>query len=134
MREIKFRAWHVMGSVMKYQDRYCFIIRDGRTLGNGKDKFIVASYDNEKDYTYLPYGREANSILMQYTGFKSKDGVEIYEGDILKHPKATVQIKWNEKDGCFEAPAFEGDYSLVFGGVKNCKIIGNIYENPELLK
>jgi hypothetical protein len=73
-------------------------------------------------------------IPLFFTGAHDKNGKEVFEGDILKHNKAIVQILWNEKEAYFQAATVKGDYSLVFGGVEECEIIGNIYENPELLK
>jgi len=81
---------------------------------------------------------------MQYTGLKDKNGVEIYEKDITEEGGFT---DWCEKCigyqqfGMLEEGAFchncDGDYSLsdiVNDSPSEMEIIGNIYENPELLK
>lgn len=70
--------------------------------------------------------------LMQFTGLKDKNGKEIYEGDILEY----VERDWNKLkdltvrcDVVFEDGAFKPSIDP-----ENSEVIGNIYENPELLK
>jgi uncharacterized phage protein (TIGR01671 family) len=67
---------------------------------------------------------------MQYTGLEDKNGKEIYEGDILYIENEICEVKFN-------VPSFtaynsqEHEWNIQYAGVE---IIGNIYENPELLK
>lgn len=85
---------------------------------------------------------EGDFILMQWTGLKDKNGKEIYEGDIVSHGRT----KWQREFIVFENGSFvhknKLDDSEGIGGsmwvnrnfiTKNCKIVGNIYENEELL-
>lgn len=77
-----------------------------------------------------------NSPLMQYTGLKDKNGKEIYEGDIVQtHTKEFAKVVF--QNGCFmwdNAPLCYDEEWEFAKTEKWAEIIGNIYENPELLK
>jgi uncharacterized phage protein (TIGR01671 family) len=113
-REIKFRAWRKRDNgelEMFYSDD----VSDADTWDAKLCYFFdVGFYDDEP--------------VMQFTGLKDKNGKEIYEGDILYggHPLGmeTRVVEWENECAEFTTPGFEEDYT----------IIGNIYENPELLK
>jgi len=115
MREIKFRAW-----IDNKQNRYMAIQGepDLETFGS----FIHHYSDCEK--------------LMQFTGLKDKNGKEIYEGDILENPENKKSVIIWTLNGYF-AESQKDDritsFPLSLYFVENKKIIGNIYENPELL-
>lgn len=110
MREIKFRAWDTRFKIMF----------DVSEINFGKNSYIKGISDQFcRDF-----------ILMQYTGEKDKTGKEIYEGDICLHTSPV--------DG--ENKIFEVEFLEEFGQYAEwnkqglfCEIIGNIYENPELL-
>lgn len=71
--------------------------------------------------------------LMQYTGLKDKNGVEIYEGDIVRHATDEGVYKIIFEDGGFYVKnLFEYDFQTI--NEYPLEVIGNIYENPELLK
>ena len=129
MREIKFRAWAHIGKMMLYTER-C----------SGISIFI-----NEPTLTF-PI-KEPISIsfgeyeLMQYTGMKDCHGKEVYEGDIVVVGQDTGNeydryiMTFNDDSHSYLAkqPGTLGSY--IGPGYWNDKllVIGNIYENPELI-
>lgn len=127
MREIKFRAWS--NFYKGWVESFC--IKDGRVhLGSA-----VYIGNQVKD-----------AILMQYTGLLDKNGAEIYEGDLLKGQYSCLGIcKFHRSWGSFYfATVYSkneyGDLVLSSSAVpfwndsNKFEIIGNIYENHELLK
>lgn len=105
-REIKFRAWEENGNNM-------------------------LSPEEVGDHTLNMLTGELPYILMQYTGLKDKNGTEIYEGDIIRYEYTN---KWGESRTSVirEVRWVRGGFNIAGG--KTLHIIGNIYENKELLE
>lgn len=108
-REIKFRAWDKQNETF-------------HTWGALKHLPLWGYLDNP---TYE---------LMQYTGLKDKNGKEIYEGDILQYKDSygkscRYEVKM-QIDRNISGFTFWSNMGVIYPN----KIIGNIYENPELLK
>ena len=105
------------------------------------------AYDGEKMYDPMPIidfkVMEINGIaLMQYTGLKDKNGVEIYEGDVVMYhdpggwygPKRDCNHTVEYVDGRFEPFYDAGVDGATYTYPRECEVIGNIYENPGLVK
>ena len=75
-----------------------------------------------------------NPVLMQFTGILDKDGSEIYEGDILEFPEGVAKVVWEDAAFAVESPGSEAVDWIHSSEYKAAKVIGNIYENPELFQ
>lgn len=148
-REVKFRIWDKTSNRMLYQDDFERVELDTKN----KMVSLVRSETIESSYV-LDYEDGIEAEIMQYTGFKDVKGKEIYEGDILHVTKVSMcgvdkynvaeyntDVKW--EDGAF---VIKGDadvecYDTWLAAYNNpdspqieIEVIGNIYENPELLR
>ena len=118
MREIKFRAWDVLNNKML----------------NWGDIFHLPAWEI---FPGTPEQRPFN--IMQYTGLQDRNGREIYEGDIIEFLENESGETWTAKI-VFENLAFkaldveDGGYEYDFDDLTEIEVIGNIYENPEILK
>jgi uncharacterized phage protein (TIGR01671 family) len=156
MRDIKFRAWNKIEKRM-LQVHDIYFLQNTIRCHNPKAKKGDREYGIYFEWKILDKERKAQkygpakasneeiSILMQYTGLKDKKGKEIYEGDIVK-----TYYDWNKDGYIVEFGEYtvniddEGisnigfyikrDRNKVTLPQDNMEVIGNIWENPKLLK
>jgi hypothetical protein len=123
-REIKFRAWD--------EDRKVMVLDFSKEITYE----IIFSSDDGNMFcgNFMDNGDWQEPKLMQYTGLKDKNGVEIYEGDFIG--KKGAYIIWSERLSCwcFKFHNDEIETPLYHDDISKYEVIGNIYENPELLK
>lgn len=137
MREIKFRAWDKKTRKLRQVVNIVFNAGFMQEPNDNSVKLVwLKGYDiiEQKD---IMFDRENNFELMQYTGLKDKNGKEIYEGDIVGDKEIKWVVKWNiHRMGFSLYPTTEQLYDEMPINVDNklgFEIIGNIYENPELI-
>ena len=132
MREIKFRAWD---GKKFYPSEYELIKNICFSMDGFVNGIIVAKFRPDGDFDF----EQIDAELIQYTGLKDKKGIEIYEGDIVKCNNGHIGvIEFEEHDCCFNVTDYycsSNDYpTMAFIEGQPFEVIGNIYENPELLK
>lgn len=130
MRTIKFRAW---------DDKKKRWLLEYKALGGFSlfgETVIFDEWGATADsYIFERHGRKLDDLkVMQFTGLLDKNGREIYEGDIWRstaHPehKPTV-VEWRSLSTGYQEAYGYG----FFEPLAYVEVIGNIYENPELLK
>ena len=138
-REIKFRAWHRKEKIM-----YWFKLMWGN-FGYGGGYIGMAPFgqpDTNKNYKdNLRLVDPDECEIMQYTGLKDKNGKETYEGDIVRQ---VISDDFEDLSNenlieigavVFNLGQFEiNNYPLYVCIDFDAEIIGNIHENPELIK
>lgn len=124
MREIKFRVWD----------------KDDREMIYGIDECLM-NWDNLKRRVDRFLNMPSHIPVMQYTGLKDRDSKEIWEGDIIEYEltgypkdKCKGKVFWDDERAGFDPFVDYDDDCNIHVDMETVKKIGNIYENPELLK
>ncbi len=131
MRDIKFRVWSHVHKKMW---------RGGIQLNNIDEKGIVSvglldeSYQHETHFLRPGFDTPVEATLMQFTGLFDKNGVEIYESDLLQ---PVYPLEGNPSAVRWEGAAFVIGISFVLGmppfQPRNFEVVGNIYQHGHLL-
>lgn len=154
MKNIKFRAWHNYRKKMYEVQSIDFFWglvdlqwwqkdENGEEIHKTFQESINGEVDDDLSNEDIAYNSVFGIELMQYTGREDENDIEIYEGDVISaqghfsgygwydtgehdYDFADV-VKWDKTQLCYTC----GGYNL--GELDNIRIIGNIYENPNLL-
>lgn len=123
MREIRFRAWDTK------RKKWGFDI--------GVSTVFLNDIKSTEPYTLTISRENGNYVYQQYTGLRDKDGTEIYEGDIVYWKQnqsfsSTFIVRYGDSAGDDLGVAYGWNIPDTYK--QNIIVLGNIYDNPELLK
>ena len=124
MREIKFRAWDKRRKEMYFPEEL---------IWNEDHEFIYAS---DLSSGHVQYDEIE---LMQFTGLKDKNRKEIYEDDVVKCEGGLLLIQWKDNLAHFHCDYLKTIKENIreirmYNLNEKSEVLGNIYENPELLR
>jgi len=145
-RKIKFRAWNKVWGMMSLVDKIEF--EEGKPVSVSVT-IKATDFDHTDEWSDYEVGDDI--ILQQFTGLKDKNGKEIYDGDIItfteidedscmgKEDTYTGKVEWIDEisQWRFIYPSgqrTELHFIIQLPTIKSCEVIGNIYQNKDLLK
>ena len=126
-RQIKFRVWDVTNKKFLPQSHFA-ILGNGKLIVSDSGHYIHFTNTNKEDY-----------IVQEYTGLIDKYDNPIYEGDIVKWDNLNYLVEWNDigykwQGRCPYYHPYHHPTTESFRDLMNGVIIGNYFENNELLK
>ena len=131
-KNIKFRAWH-----KEQKKMFEVLVLDMNSGEVFLDGFTVETQYKgqiQQEAMWVPVDEVE---LMIYTGQQDKHGKDIYEGDVVRSFNVEDTVYWNEDYSCFSGADSGGDdngsYSVESEYTRHREIIGNKYENPEIV-
>jgi hypothetical protein len=149
MREIKFRAWDKKSETIISWDMLTHMIEGREIMAAQKANAVTPSKPYDPAEVTTAYRYRGNPFaqpnyqfeLMQYTGLHDSEGSEIWESDLLRDQDGLIwKIKWSDFPGRWSwndlgrTNPDKETTSYEPAPITFCKVIGNIYENPELIK
>lgn len=126
----RFRAWYVLAEEMINEILMISFVR----------KEIIGKFSDGSTSVPLKFKDKRNGedvILMQSTGLKDLNGVEIFEGDIVRFFDSLYTVFYDIKEGCYRLKPHDDrwvvDYMCNFSSEESFEVVSNIYENKEYL-
>ena len=123
--KLRFRAWLKQKQKMdNYIDHISWLEDELYCIGDGITYMVLAE----------------DLVLMQSTGLVDKNGKEIFEGDIVDYKGRKALVKWHGSYASFiyrfvdELQKRNTEWEPLYLAYTKCEIIGNVYENQELLE
>lgn len=125
----KFRVWH-----KKRKKMYDVLHFHTQTWHNGGEWVTAKGFNIITQQDIHIQVEPKDGVIMQCSGLKDKNGKLIYEGDIVKQNQTIYSVNWCEGSYCFLNNKNLVNYTVESVTPARQVVIGNIYENPELLK
>lgn len=121
-REILFRGKRLDNGEWVY-GYYC----EAEMFDHAGTEYFIIEYSCDGTQHYVD-----PATVGQYTGLTDKNGQNIFVGDIIKHKCNFFEIRYSIEQARFLAFLPNGVFNPI--ALRNCEVIGNIHDNPELLE